>query len=133
MPKIPEKIEKEDGTIEWRLEGKLHREDGPAVVRQDGVQQWWVNGERHREDGPAFIEEHEMKQWWVQGLLHREDGPAIKYEDSSREWYLGGMPVDESVVLDAGKRAEFLKKRGCSELRVTGLVQISKTASGCRP
>ncbi|HJN25198.1 MAG TPA: hypothetical protein QGG18_05825, partial [Rhodospirillales bacterium] len=103
-------IMESDGTQEWHQGGMAHREDGPAVVRQDGVQQWWVNGERHR-----------------------EDGPAIKYEDGSREWYLGGMPVDESVVLDAGKRAEFLKKRGCSGFRVTGLVQISKTASGCRP
>jgi hypothetical protein len=51
-----------------------------------------------------------MLQWWVQGLLHREDGPAITYEDGSREWYLGGMPTEESVVMDADKRGEFLKK-----------------------
>ena len=51
-----------------------------------------------------------MQQWWVQGRLHREDGPAIEYEDGSREWYLGGMPAEESVVMDGEKRAEFLKK-----------------------
>ena len=33
MPKTPEKIEKEDGTIEWMLDGELHREDGPAVEK----------------------------------------------------------------------------------------------------
>jgi hypothetical protein len=65
---------------------------------------------RHREDGPAVIEEHAMQQWWVQGRLHREDGPAIEYDDGSREWYLMGMPVEESVLMDAGKRTEFLKK-----------------------
>jgi len=64
---------------------------------------------RHREDGPAVIEESEMQQWWVQGFLHRVDGPAIEYEDGSVEWYLGGKPVDEGVVTDDEKRAEFLK------------------------
>lgn len=38
--------------------GKLHRTDGPAVLRYDrGTQkiyakEWWVNGKRHREDAP---------------------------------------------------------------------------------
>ena len=36
-----------DGAREWRnADGKLHREDGPAVVKPDGTQEWWRNGKR---------------------------------------------------------------------------------------
>lgn len=41
-----QKVECSDGSIEWRLNGKLHREDGPAVVRPDGTKEWWVEGHR---------------------------------------------------------------------------------------
>lgn len=27
--------------------GKLHREDGPAIEFMNGDKEWWVNGERH--------------------------------------------------------------------------------------
>ena len=73
--------------------------------------QWWSHGIRHRDDGPAVVEEHEMKQWWANGKLHREDGPAIEYEDGTQEWFLLNMPATEDVVMDADKRAEFMKKQ----------------------
>ena len=41
--------ERADGTKEWWVNGKLHREDGPAVERADGSKAWWINGELHRE------------------------------------------------------------------------------------
>jgi len=69
---------------------------------------------RHREDGPAVIEDNEMQQWWVQGFLHREDGPAVEYEDGSIEWHLMGVLVDESIVQDPKKSAEFMRKLGGS-------------------
>ena len=42
-----------DGTKYWYLNGKRHREDGPAVECADGHKEWYLNGKRHREDGPA--------------------------------------------------------------------------------
>ena len=33
-------------TIRWYLNGKLHREDGPAIEFFDGVKLWYINGER---------------------------------------------------------------------------------------
>jgi hypothetical protein len=33
--------------------GKLHREDGPAVEYADGSKKWYLNGKLHREGGPA--------------------------------------------------------------------------------
>ena len=44
-----------DGTLEWRLDGQLHREDGPALVTSDGTQLWFRHGVAHREDGPAAV------------------------------------------------------------------------------
>ena len=34
----------DNGRIEWRLDGKLHREDGPAVIWPDGTKYWCKNG-----------------------------------------------------------------------------------------
>ena len=42
-----------NGTKEWWLNGKLHREDGPAVERANGNKAWFLNDKLHREDGPA--------------------------------------------------------------------------------
>lgn len=69
MPKIPEKIEKEDGSIEWRLDGNLHREDGPAVERPEGTRVWFRHGKQHREDGPAVEHGDGTKEWWRNGQL----------------------------------------------------------------
>ena len=35
-----------DGTKMWRLHGKLHRTDGPAIEWADGSKQWYLNGKR---------------------------------------------------------------------------------------
>ena len=34
----------------WGLDGKLHREDGPAVELVDGTKEWWKNGVRYYPD-----------------------------------------------------------------------------------
>jgi hypothetical protein len=55
-----------DWGSEWRNEeGKLHREDGPAVEQIIGNKFWYNNGKFHREDGPAI-------EWW----------------DAPGDWYL---------------------------------------------
>ena len=52
---------------EWFLNGKCHREDGPAVEWEDGTKNWWLNGKRHREDGPAIEWADGGKSWWLNG------------------------------------------------------------------
>jgi len=34
------------GTKRWILNGKLHREDGPAIEYVNGPKYWWYHGER---------------------------------------------------------------------------------------
>jgi hypothetical protein len=80
----------DNGDIIWRVGGKRHRENGPAMECADGTSKWFINGELHREDGPAFISKSE-KSWWIKGERHRENGPAIEWADGGRDWYINGQ------------------------------------------
>lgn len=35
------------GYKSWFLNGKLHREDGPAIIWSDGLHEWWLNGSEY--------------------------------------------------------------------------------------
>jgi len=62
------------GTKKWRnSNGKLHREDGPAVEYTDGSRLWYINGQLHRIDGPAIE--------WVYQLWRK--APIFSYGDIS--------------------------------------------------
>jgi hypothetical protein len=61
-------ITKYNHHIEYRIEGKLHREnDLPAVELADGTLEWWQNNKLHRENGPAVIRADGSEEWWVNG------------------------------------------------------------------
>ena len=85
----------EDGNKEWYLNGKLHREDGPAVEWANGNKSWYLNGKLHREDGPAVEWANGYKKWYLNGNLHREDGPACEWADGDKFWYLNGKCLSE--------------------------------------
>ena len=55
------------------LNGKLHREDGPAIEYSDGAKSWYLNGNLHREDGPARMWSDGTKDFYLNGNLHREE------------------------------------------------------------
>lgn len=80
-------IEFEDGSYEWYLNGLLHREDGPAT-QTNGSYEWWFEGLRHRMGGPAVEWACGIKEWAIKGLCHREDGPAVEHTDGTKEWWL---------------------------------------------
>ena len=50
---------------EWFSKGKLHREDGPAIINYDDPeeQKYYYNGKLSRLDGPAY-------KFWVAGYYH---------------------------------------------------------------
>ena len=64
----------ESGSKFWSLNGKLHREDGPAVEYADGGKSWYLNDKRVTE------EEHKKRtsKASCQGKVVEIDG--IKYE-----------------------------------------------------
>ena len=57
-------------------------------VYDDGTKQWFLNGKRHREDGPAIEWTGGSKEWYLNGERHRKDGPAIEKADGVKTWYL---------------------------------------------
>ena len=100
-----------NGDRYWYLNGRYHREDGPAVESCNGTRCWYRHGLPHREDGPA-VERHDgNKYWFINGELHREDGPAIEYADGTKEWYLNGKLLTED---------EFNKRMGKHVIQIDG-------------
>ena len=89
-----------DGTKIWKLNGELHREDGPAVELMDGTKHWYINGKLHREDGPAVEDSSGVKFWYMNDKHHREDGPACEYPDGSIFWYTNNEFITERVDKD---------------------------------
>jgi hypothetical protein len=83
--------------IEHFLNGRLHKEDGPAIVVAGGPRGthngWYQHGIYHRVGGPA-VDTPEVKRWIIRGVRHREDGPAVEFfKDGNRigaEWYRHG-------------------------------------------
>jgi len=100
---------------EWRLNGKRHREDGPAIEWANGDKEWYLNGKYHREDGPAIEGVDGTKMWWLNGLLHREDGPAIERPNGDKEWWLNDKLISEE---------KFNPKTQTKELTVTQLEEL---------
>ena len=57
-------------------------------VYTDGRKYWCLNGKYHREDGPAIEYANGTKSWFLNGKCHREDGPACEHTDGTKYWYL---------------------------------------------
>ena len=64
-------------------------------VHANGDKYWYLNGKIHREDGPAIDRANGDKFWALKGKIHREDGPAIEYADGVKSWYLNGHKLTE--------------------------------------
>jgi hypothetical protein len=92
-------------------EGRLHREDGPALIHANGSYKWYRHGQRHREDGPACVYVNGTRKWYLDGLRHRDGGPAATYPDGRRIWFIDGElirremaePGAEASVRDGGE------------------------------
>jgi hypothetical protein len=90
--------------IEWYLNGKRHRDHGPAVEHANGDKVWYLNGELHRQarhrlkldskcdpDGPAIECTNGDKVWYLNGKRHRSPvGPAVELANGYKAWYLNG-------------------------------------------
>jgi hypothetical protein len=76
-------------------------------VYDNGTKYCYLNGKYHREDGPAIEHANGGKAWYRDGKCHREDGPAIEYADGVKAWYLNGEKLTEA---EFNKR---VKKKTC--------------------
>ena len=92
-----------DGVEQWYKNGKLHRDNGPAVKfankpDRNGLlpirsEIWYKNGKKHRDDGPAvkFVDGTEF--WYNEGQQHRDNGPAVTYPNGLTRWYHYGVRI----------------------------------------
>lgn len=102
--------------IEYRnSNGKLHREDGPALIYLDGIrQEFYKNGKQHRENGPAILYFAEGIRfyriiYYKHGKIHRLNGLAdielpIFTDDITNSLY----PFCYAVI--NGRRAPSIKR-----------------------
>jgi|TARA_R110000772_G_scaffold64176_5_gene143503 hypothetical protein len=77
-----------------------HREDGPASVYSDGDKYWYINGKLHREDGPAVLIDTDGvgevdKYWYINGKRHREGAPAVEWAGGGKDWFINGKHMNE--------------------------------------
>ena len=87
-----------NGVKKWyNKEGKLHREDGPAIIRPNNDREWLISGKLHRTDGPAATRTNGTKEWFQNGELHRTDGPALEYADGTKYWFLNDNELPEDL------------------------------------
>jgi len=75
----------------WTVNGKYHRDDGPAYINgisndnPNGTENaYYRNSKRHRDDGPTIISgiskdnpNGTSHEYFRNGKCHRDDGPAI--------------------------------------------------------
>jgi hypothetical protein len=115
-------VEYPDGGKDWFLNGKLHREDGPAREYADGNKKWYLNGECHREDGPAVEWSEEFKDWYLNNKLVFMEGGIFdaffqKAENQDDDDYEPSLFIEEIVkVIEPIKKFHFIfGKYLCSE------------------
>ena len=95
------------GVERWFKDGKLHREDGPAVIESDGSEYWHKDGKFHREDGPAVIANNGIKDYYLNDNL-------IKEEDYLK---VLNCPIDELPLYINTNLAPLVKRRLNHETR----------------
>jgi len=78
----------------------MKREQPECKVGEDGTKYWLLNGKYHREDGPAIERASGSKEWFLNGLHHREDGPAVEYTNGRKSWWLHGEMVHPETIVD---------------------------------
>jgi len=79
----------------WRTYLTEHPKFTGCLIDKDNYVFWFLNGKQHRDNGPAVEYANGSKVWYVNGDCHRTDGPAIECEDGSKSWWLNGIPYTE--------------------------------------
>ena len=120
---LPHMID-ENGVKYWyNSKGDRHRDNGPAIDHPD-LKMWIINGKLHREDGPAVIykngfvrskyrlwmirnnvpileytyhrDDATTESWCINGKFHRIGGPAViaiidgEIDCRNQHWYIKG-------------------------------------------
>ena len=77
----------------WKLNGKYHREDGPAIETANGAKYWYFHGGRHRVDGPAIQDEV------INGKKYHAYYINGKFYDTHDKWFQALTPKQQENYL----------------------------------
>ena len=89
----------------------MKRIEYKVVVDEDGDKFWYLDGKFHREDGPAVEWANGTKEWYINGKLHREDGPACEFANGDKFWYLNDKLVTEAEVMKSQQTIDIDGKK----------------------
>ena len=81
------------------------------TIDNDGTKHWYINGKRHREDGPAIEYSSGTKFWYINDKLHRTDGPAIEDSNGYTAWYINDEMLSQEEYLQVTRKNK-LKELG---------------------
>ena len=111
----------EYGNKRWRVNGLLHREDGPAIEYTNGNKSWYKNGKPYRKDGPVVECGSGDKSWYKNDKLHRVDGPAIEWVNGDKSWYENDKlhRVDGPAIIRGDHKEWWLNGKQVSEEDIT--------------
>lgn len=91
LPAIIDKCTKTRWREWWYKNGKLHRDNGPAII-ECYHDMWYQGGKLHRDnDLPAFIARTGIQKWYQNGELHRDNDLPAVISPFYKEWYQYGM------------------------------------------
>lgn len=80
------------------VNGKIHRDNGPAVKYGDGSEHYYINNKIHREDGAAIENPSGYKEWWFNG------GYYGCGNDFTNESWAAHLTTLKATTLKAAKR-----------------------------
>ncbi len=61
------------------------------------AQCWCLNGKWHREKGPAIIHKNRRMAWYQNNLCHRLDGPGQIWPGGEKYWYINDIGITEQA------------------------------------
>ena len=79
------------------------------TIDNDGTKHWYINGKRHREDGPAIEYSSGTKFWYINDKLHRTDGPAIEDSNGYTAWYINDEMLSQEEYLQVTRKNKLQK------------------------
>ncbi len=96
-------IDSQNNAYFVRVDGILHKDDGPAIVWADGTFDWRQNGKPFRADGKPTTESPKYRKWYhhEDGAIGRVGGPAFETVTGYREYWLNGQYFDTKSEYDA--------------------------------
>lgn len=105
---MQEHLQLPDGTHIYITDGRLHREDGPALQTSDGTSYYFIDGALHRDNGPAISCANPLLcHWYMHGVRVPSQDRSRSLIGELRRKHLGYQPEDSSGSNSGGNHASI--------------------------